>query len=986
MYFLRTFGTLVLTRDGAPVEPFGAQRKALALLTILATGGPTSRDRLMALLWPESDTERARGSLKQTIHVLRHQLRAPRLLFGRAELGLDPTFIDSDVRRFVEALDGGDRVAAIALWRGPFLDGVHLEGSVELEQWVDARRAELTRRHAGALEQLALQAEAQADGAGAVQWWRRLQALEPLDGRVALRLMQALERTGERTAALRHARVHAELVRAELDLTPDPAVTALAERLRRAPPDEAVGGEGASAARAAPVDAADAAADDAGPPESVPAGPPASGRAPVGYRRRAPLAALALVLLLVAAFYGSRGAPADGPRDPNLVAVAPFDVPDPSLRHWSEGLADILAEDLDGAGPLRTVPPSVALRRWQGRADRLAAAALGARTGAGLVVFGHLVRRGADSVGLRAAILDRSRGTVLRDLTVVGAESRMGELAESLGVQLLRAVGEERPIGSVRRVSIGARPLPALKAFLRGEQFYRRRLYDSALVHFHESVTQDPDFAVALRRMWQALGWRNSAQVRYGSTFEYRRRAVALNRGLAPRDSLLLVADSLELVAAEATQPDGRIRAGYGIRAVLEQAARRLPEDPEIWFELGERRYHWPAPLGGPPARSLEAFERAIALDPGFGPAYEHLADLAMQLRRPDHAAHYARIGAELDSTDEASPLRLTSWALDSGVGAPTVARALAAASDRALWTVGTNLGWSTDSGEAAIAVFRHQFAEGRDDEVPPGALAFEQLLRPRRLAAALAYRGRLRAATEILGTAPQVTATTARAAALVDPFLELALFGAVPDSVARRAFDDGLDSSADWGGPPRRPGTPDVLLTPRYLHGAPWWLARNDTIALQRFAARAARAARDTGSPIAPLRGRYLHGVASAYVALAQGDSARAVHLLQGIPDTLCLVNHCFHEQVRLARLLAASGDARQAASLLDRWGTAAGPTPSAVLAALERARLAERLADTATAGERYRFVVEAWRHADPELQPFVSEAGAGLERMRRR
>ena len=170
MYSLRTFGALILTCDGSPVEALGTQRKALALLTILAADGPTSRDRLMALLWPESDTERARGSLKQAVHILRHQLQTPRLVLGRAQLSLDPESIDSDVRRFVNALDGGDPHAAVALWRGPFLDGVHLEGSAELEQWVDTRRVELMRRQACALEQLALQAEARRDEAGAVQY------------------------------------------------------------------------------------------------------------------------------------------------------------------------------------------------------------------------------------------------------------------------------------------------------------------------------------------------------------------------------------------------------------------------------------------------------------------------------------------------------------------------------------------------------------------------------------------------------------------------------------------------------------------------------------------------------------------------------------------------------------------------------------------------------------------------------------------------
>jgi hypothetical protein len=50
-----------------------------------------------------------------------------------------------------------------------------------------------------------------------------------------------------------------------------------------------------------------------------------------------------------------------------------------------------------------------------------------------------------------------------------------------------------------------------------------------------------------------------------------------------------------------------------------------------------------------------------------------------------------------------------------------------------------------------------------------------------------------------------------------------------------------------------------------------------------------------------------------------------------------------------------------------------------------LTRARLAERLQDKATAIQYYQRVLDTWRHADPELRPYVQEARAGLDRLRR-
>ena len=319
--------------------------------------------------------------------------------------------------------------------------------------------------------------------------------------------------------------------------------------------------------------------------------------------------------------------------DGNLLAVAPFDVLDPSLHLWHEGLVDVLSRDLDGAGPIRTVPQSVGIRRWSGRADRPSAEAFGGRTGAGLVVYGSVVRRGGSSVSLDATVLDLQGRRAPQDVEVRGDTSRMGDLADSLGVEILRALGRGRPVGSVRQVSLGSRSLPSLKAFLQGEQFYRRGLWDSALAHYSRSIAEDTTNALAYRRMATVLGWNPPTSARYEDGESYGRRAIALNRGLSPRDSVLLVSDSLELASNE---PDAPF-AGLQKARLLEAAARRYPEDPEVWYELGEAREHY---LGGLklPGPELEAFERAIALDPGFAPAYDHTIALSVKLGRPDQA------------------------------------------------------------------------------------------------------------------------------------------------------------------------------------------------------------------------------------------------------------------------------------------------------------------------------------------------------------
>ena len=154
--------------------------------------------------------------------------------------------------------------------------------------------------------------------------------------------------------------------------------------------------------------------------------------------------------------------------------------------------------------------------------------------------------------------------------------------------------------------------------------------------------------------------------------------------------------------------------------------------------------------------------------------------------------------------------------------------------------------------------------------------------------------------------------------------------------------------------------------------------------MSLARFALRAEQETPTQPNATGKLRGRYLHAAATAYLALARGDSVQALGLFQSIPDTLCIVNVCYYEKLIEARLLAAEGQARQAGAVLDQWVWKA-EGPFFVLGRLERARIAETLGERHKATDAYQFVVDVWRRADPELQPYVVEARNALARLAR-
>src|SRR5437016_5866072 len=181
-------------RDGAPCRGAAVRRNTLALLALLAAADKNgaSRDKLIAFLWPESDTEHGRNLLRQACFALRRDLHQPELILGATELRLNPEAVSSDVHAFADALERGDLAGAVALYGGPFLDGFYLRGSDEFERWAETERGRLAKQVCAVLEALATQALAGADHRAAEQWWHRLAALDPLSSHAALGLMTAL--------------------------------------------------------------------------------------------------------------------------------------------------------------------------------------------------------------------------------------------------------------------------------------------------------------------------------------------------------------------------------------------------------------------------------------------------------------------------------------------------------------------------------------------------------------------------------------------------------------------------------------------------------------------------------------------------------------------------------------------------------------------------------------------------------------------------
>ncbi len=670
-------------------------------------------------------------------------------------------------------------------------------------------------------------------------------------------------------------------------------------------------------------------------------------------RRRRRVAALALgaaavIALAVGLMVRRTANPA--PLDPNLVAVAPFDVPDPRLSLWREGLVDLLSRNLDGAGPLRSVPPTTVIRRWRGRSDRLSAAELGRRTSARLIVFGNLIGAGPDSVRLTATALDAVSERPLAELELWEAADRMDRLADSLTVRLLRELGRTRGIQVFRTGSLGSTSLPALKAFLQGEQWFRRAAWDSALASYQHAIALDSTFPLALRRAAQVLGWERTAFDSLAEALAL--RAGALNQGLAPRDSLLVTAESLS-GALYAAVPASDWSVLTRAHEVARELTLRYPDDFESWYTLGEVLYHFGSPVGVGARQALEAFDRAIAIDSSFAPAYIHPVELALWLGGPEAEKGYAAGYLALDPTDaSASGIALAQRIIESWSAGPSeIGQLVRSASPAALLDAFAALRRAPDSTESVIAVTRALV------DAPAGdARWLTADSRERRLASALLYRGHVREGAEIFYRNP---------APLPPHLVDAALLGGVPPETAGPIFRRWLEEN-----------------TIRPVVALPWWLAQRDSGSIRELVRRSDAAVASGSDGTALARARHASETALAYLTLLRGDTTEAIRRFEALPDSLC--PFCYFERLTLAQLLSARQEDRKAARLMEGWLTEL-LTPSEILWTLERARVAERLGDRETAAQDYQYVVDTWRRADPQLQPYVAEAREGLVRVSR-
>ena len=531
-YVLRTLGRLAMvTPDGRDEPSLTTRPRKLALLAWLALRPDRSatRDRLVGTFWGGRDDDRARNSLSDALSHLRRVLGRDAIRSRGDEVVLSTDApLSVDAVALAAAASRNDHAGVVALYRGPFLDGVHIDDAHEFDDWCERVRARLgalfVRSAAACCRSLAASAQWEECRALAERW---LDA-EPASADAACMWFDAIDapRThASRAAALVAYRSLVSRLERDLGIAPAPEVTHRAEAIRaameaapRAEPvasslsERSVGsstgtGEGSAVASAtrgsgvpsSPADAAEL------PPRAPHA--PGTSRARTRLTWGGAVASLLAISALAAFRLQSRRAVE---LDPARVVVEVFenrtgdstlaDVGHVAAQWISRGLAEThLFQVVD-------VPP---VSPESGGDD---AQQLGRDVEAGSVVTGSYVMRG-DSLVLEARIVSAGNGRVLRavDPVVTHASDPLVGV-EQLRQRVAGALASELDMVITALAREGSQP-PTYEAYLawvRGLDAFAERDFVGAIPLFVQAAEEDSNFVAPL--LWAAASYGNSGQ------------------------------------------------------------------------------------------------------------------------------------------------------------------------------------------------------------------------------------------------------------------------------------------------------------------------------------------------------------------------------------------------------------------------------------------------------------------------------------------
>ena len=365
--------------------------------------------------------------------------------------------------------------------------------------------------------------------------------------------------------------------------------------------------------------------------------------------------------------------PATLPDDADAIAVMPFQTSGPATEVWRTGMMSMLTTNLDGMGTLRAVDVRTVLARLRERgaetkdADLQTTLDAARATGAATAVVGDVVSTGK-TVRLSAVLYDTESAAVIRRLQIEGPEADFLNLVDRLTIQAVEAARSSEtgasPLPVPNVSALTTESLPALRAYLKGEDLNRRARNQEALPYLRQAVELDSTFAMAAYGLAMVTNATRDATTDMVQDVQRRlRQAQRHGDRLPPREKSFLDGFVAYAIDGNAARAAGEYEAGLNAH----------PTDPEFAGAYGETLWGQPNIRPGALAEGIDALRRAIQLDSSL--AWAYVPVISHQISTGDTTAARRLLAAYVrqdPDTTASGMLRSLQGALDLAYGDST--------------------------------------------------------------------------------------------------------------------------------------------------------------------------------------------------------------------------------------------------------------------------------------------------------------------------
>lgn len=601
----------------------------------------------MDMFWGDEDEDRARHSLSNALSSLRGFLGASAIAARQADIALSrEARLGVDAIEFMAACEASDTERAVALYTGPFLDGVFVPNSVRFDSWVTRERARLERLFLQACESrcaaLSRAGRSEDCAALAARW---LDALPPSRA-AATALLSAVAAPGTREALHAALAAYDRLTRRlerDYESPPDPRITALAAGFREQlliapvalpalpaadPPSAPTSTEptvssSTPTASAAPTDIADHDIKSVAPAAERKRRWLQHGRA----WQRWTAAAVVVIGGIAGIGYRAMAARSKEPTTHGRPLVAVTNVTnvrsDTSIAWLEDGLKQMIAADLSHSDAVDVVPPSrvhdVVVRAGYASGAAIStdeATDIARRVSATWAVTASLTHGGGGYV-LGLNVFNVSDGKLLRMYTVTGTD--IMSLADAAAARVLDVADASN--GAPHFADIETSSPAAYRHFVRGMQASAGGQFPDDERELDAALALDPGFVSAITA-------RRDVALRHSE------RAIAAKMDSA-FERHIERASTWDRMLDEASRAvhDGETERG---EALSRKLVARYPSDPRGYAFLSSvlmQHGNW---MAADTVLKTELALDSLAVEAGHGPcapcvAYRGLSDSRIQ-------------------------------------------------------------------------------------------------------------------------------------------------------------------------------------------------------------------------------------------------------------------------------------------------------------------------------------------------------------------